>query len=158
ASWGPSISPTRMCRSHRREAPGTTGMKPSCAPKKRPSRQSSRPFSNRTLNCGARFPCCRRRVSIQSPSSRLEPFSGRIVMDGSTVFIGMDLGTFKTSVVSSNGRRDVIHSAVGRPKDHIARGLLGRDLVFGEEILEQRLALDVIRPFAKGALKYVDHA
>lgn len=79
-------------------------------------------------------------------------------MDTEAVFIGMDLGTFKTSVVSSNGRREAIHSAVGRPKDHIARGLLGRDLVFGADVLEQRLALDVIRPFACGALKFLGQA
>lgn len=70
------------------------------------------------------------------------------------VFIGMDLGTFKTSVACSNGMRDVLHSAVGWPKDHVARMMLGRDVVFGNEVVEQRLALNVIRPFEKGALKY----
>ena len=79
-------------------------------------------------------------------------------MDQDVVYIGMDLGTFKTSVASANGRRDVILSAVGWPKDHIARGMLGRDVIFGEEILQQRLAIDVVRPFEKGALKYLDHA
>jgi rod shape-determining protein MreB and related proteins len=78
-------------------------------------------------------------------------------MNPEIVYIGMDLGSFKTSVVSSNGRRDVIHSAVGRPKDHIARAHLGRDLVFGADIQQHRLALDVVRPFAKGALKYLAH-
>jgi rod shape-determining protein MreB and related proteins len=76
-------------------------------------------------------------------------------MTEKALFIGMDLGTFKTSVVASNGRRDVVYSAVGRPKDHVARALLGRDLIFGSEIIERRLALDVIRPFARGSLKYL---
>jgi rod shape-determining protein MreB len=75
-------------------------------------------------------------------------------MDKGIVCIGMDLGTFKTSVASSAGVRDVIYSAVGRPKDHIARSLLGRDVVFGKDILEHRLALNIIRPFEKGVLKY----
>ncbi len=79
-------------------------------------------------------------------------------MQRNVFYIGMDLGTFKTSVTASNGRRDTTYSAVGWPKDHVARAMLGRDVIFGEEILAQRLALDVIRPFAKGALKYVAEA
>jgi rod shape-determining protein MreB len=46
---------------------------------------------------------------------------------------------------------------VGWPKDHVARRMLGRDVVFGKDVMEQRLALQVIRPFEKGVLKYVAH-
>lgn len=70
------------------------------------------------------------------------------------VYIGMDLGTFKTSVASSAGVRDVIQTAVGWPKDHISRAMLGRDVVFGKDLVEHRLALNVVRPFEKGMLKY----
>ncbi|NQV24861.1 MAG: rod shape-determining protein [Rhodopirellula sp.] len=79
-------------------------------------------------------------------------------MDSQPAFIGMDLGTFKTSVVSSNGTRDSIFSAVGWPKDHVARAILGRDVVFGTDVVEKRLALKVCRPFQRGALKYLDSA
>jgi rod shape-determining protein MreB len=72
------------------------------------------------------------------------------------VIVGMDLGTFKTSVASSAGLRDVIPTAVGWPKDHIARTMLGRDVVFGKDLVDHRLALEVVRPFEKGALKFVD--
>ncbi len=75
-------------------------------------------------------------------------------MDKGVVFIGMDLGTFKTSVASSTGVRDCCHSAVGWPKDHVARTLLGRDVVFGTELIQHRMALNVCRPFEKGVLKY----
>ena len=74
------------------------------------------------------------------------------------VFVGMDLGTFKTSVASSAGYRDATPTAVGWPKDHIARTMLGRDIVFGQDLTEHRLALDVVRPFEKGVLKYGDAA
>src|SRR6202795_2225333 len=75
-------------------------------------------------------------------------------MDKDAVYIGMDLGTFKTSVASSSGLRDVLHSAVGWPKDHFARTLLGRDVVFGKDLVEHRLALNIVRPFEKGVFKY----
>jgi rod shape-determining protein MreB and related proteins len=77
-------------------------------------------------------------------------------MDQQVVYIGMDLGTFKTSVVSSNGNREVVFSAVGWPKDHVAQAVLGREVVFGNDVFEKRLALNVCRPFQKGALKYMD--
>lgn len=78
-------------------------------------------------------------------------------MDKDILYLGMDLGTFKTSVAASNGRRETMLTAVGWPKDHVARAMLGRDIIFGNEILQQRLALEVVRPFARGALKYVAH-
>lgn len=77
-------------------------------------------------------------------------------MDAGVVYVGMDLGTYKTSVASSKGMREVVYSAVGRPRDHVARTLLGRDIVFGKDILDHPMALDIIRPFEKGVLKYVD--
>lgn len=77
-------------------------------------------------------------------------------MNQPVTYVGMDLGTFKTSVASANGKRSVVPSAVGWPKDHVARAMLGRDVIFGEEIWKQRLALDIVRPFRRGALKYLD--
>lgn len=75
-------------------------------------------------------------------------------MEKKFTYVGMDLGTFKTSVAASTGTRDVLLTAVGWPKDHIARTMLGRDVVFGKDLVDHRLALDVVRPFANGILKY----
>jgi rod shape-determining protein MreB and related proteins len=72
--------------------------------------------------------------------------------------VGMDLGTYKTSVVASNGNRAVAQSIVGFPKDHIARAALGCDVLFGSEVLDRRLSLDYVRPFQNGGLKYADPA
>lgn len=72
--------------------------------------------------------------------------------------VGMDLGTFKTSVIASNGNRAVAQSIVGFPKDHIAQAALGRDVIFGSEVLDKRLSLDYVRPFQNGGLKYTDPA
>lgn len=75
-------------------------------------------------------------------------------MSKDIVYIGMDLGTFKTSVASSTGVREELQTAVGWPKDHVARDRFGGDVVFGKELIEHRLALDVVRPFQNGVLKY----
>lgn len=70
--------------------------------------------------------------------------------------IGMDLGCFKTSIAATNGTREVVHSIVGWPKDPVSRKMLGKDIVFGNEAFKHRLALETIRPFEKGALKYIE--
>jgi len=72
------------------------------------------------------------------------------------LYLGMDLGCFKTSVAAANGTREVVHSIVGWPKDPVSRKMLGKDVVFGNEAFQHRLALNVIRPFEKGALKYAE--
>jgi len=73
------------------------------------------------------------------------------------LYIGMDLGCYKTSVAATNGMREIVHSIVGWPKDPVARKMLGKDIVFGNEAYRHRLALDTVRPFERGALKYLDN-
>ena len=77
-------------------------------------------------------------------------------MNDQTLFVGIDLGSFKTSAVCSNGNRYVIPTAVGWPKDAIGRRMLGKEVVFGDELAAHRRALNVVRPFERGVLKYVD--
>ena len=87
----------------------------------------------------------------------LETAAGRTTKEG-VLYIGMDLGCYKTSVAATNGTREVVYSIVGWPKDPISRKMLGKDIVFGNEAFQHRLALDTIRPFEKGALKYADNS
>ena len=75
-----------------------------------------------------------------------------------TLYIGMDLGCYKTSVAATNGTREIVPSIVGWPKDAVSRKMLGKDIVFGNEAYRHRLALDTVRPFERGALKYLDNA
>ncbi|RMH02550.1 MAG: hypothetical protein D6702_08580 [Planctomycetota bacterium] len=70
------------------------------------------------------------------------------------LYLGIDLGTSRTAVSASNGVRASIASHVGYPKDVVSRKLLGQEVLFGEEALEHRLALDFHTPLAKGVLKY----
>jgi len=70
------------------------------------------------------------------------------------VYLGIDLGTSRTSITSSNGVRQTVWSYVGYPKDHVAKKKFGgRDVIFGKEAVENRLALNIIRPLAGGSIK-----
>jgi rod shape-determining protein MreB len=69
------------------------------------------------------------------------------------LYIGMDLGTSRTAISASNGVRESMHSVVGYPKDHVARKVLGKDVLLGKEAVEKRLSLKFIKPLEKGVLK-----
>jgi rod shape-determining protein MreB len=70
------------------------------------------------------------------------------------LYVGIDLGTSRTSVSASNGVRETVWSYVGYPKDVVARKLLKKDVLFGKEAVDKRLSLDMYRPFEKGIIKY----
>ncbi len=69
------------------------------------------------------------------------------------LYLGVDLGTSRTSVTASNGVRETVSSYVGYPKDVVSKKLLKQDVLFGDHALEKRLSLDLYRPLAEGVLK-----
>jgi len=73
--------------------------------------------------------------------------------DHGVLYLGIDLGTSRTSVSASNGVRETVSSFVGYPKDVVARKLLQRDVLFGDEAVKHRLSLDFYRPLEHGVLK-----
>jgi len=74
--------------------------------------------------------------------------------DHGVLYMGIDLGTSRTSVSASNGVRETMESFVGYPKDPVARKLLKRDVLFGEDAREHRLSLNLYRPLEHGVLKF----
>ncbi|MBI5361382.1 MAG: rod shape-determining protein [Planctomycetes bacterium] len=72
------------------------------------------------------------------------------------LYVGIDLGTSRTSIASSNGVRETVLSMVGWPKDAISRKLLQKEILFGNDVLNNRLSLNYCRPFEKGVIKYTD--
>ena len=72
------------------------------------------------------------------------------------LYLGIDLGTSRTSVSASNGVRETVPSYVGYPKDAVSRKLLKRDVLFGDDAIKNRLALDFYRPLEHGVLKCSD--
>ncbi|TRZ54117.1 hypothetical protein D4S03_00625 [bacterium] len=69
------------------------------------------------------------------------------------LFVGIDLGTSRSSISSSNGAREWIESYVGWPKDFIALQVVGKPVLFGSEALDYRLAVDLCRPLEHGVIK-----
>jgi rod shape-determining protein MreB len=75
-------------------------------------------------------------------------------MTSEVFYLGIDLGTSRTSISCSNGVRETIWSYVGYPKDHVAKKKFGgRDIIYGKEALEGRMSLDLYRPMAGSAVK-----
>lgn len=70
------------------------------------------------------------------------------------VYLGIDLGSSRTSITSSTGVRETVWSYVGYPQDHVARKKLGgREVVYGKEAVDNRMAVNLIRPLAYGSFK-----
>ncbi|MEW6068131.1 MAG: MamK family actin-like protein [Nitrospirota bacterium] len=69
------------------------------------------------------------------------------------LFVGIDLGTSRSSISTSNGTRKWIESYVGWPKDFISLKVVGKPVLFGEDALKNRLALDLCRPLEHGVIK-----
>ena len=71
-----------------------------------------------------------------------------------TVYLGIDLGTSRTSITTSTGVRETVWSYVGYPKDHVAKKKLGgRDIIYGKEALDNRMSVNLFRPLAGGSVK-----
>ena len=73
-------------------------------------------------------------MSDQSQNSEVEK-------DHGVLYLGIDLGTSRTSVAASNGERVTLPSFVGYPKDVVSRKLLQKEVLFGDEAIAKRLSL-----------------
>ena len=69
------------------------------------------------------------------------------------LFVGIDLGTSRSSISAGNNTREWIESYVGWPKDFIAQQVVGKPVLFGSEALIHRLSLDLCRPLERGIIK-----
>lgn len=69
------------------------------------------------------------------------------------IFVGIDLGTSRSTIATSDGERHMVESFVGWPVDMVARKLVKKDVLVGREALENRPMLDLNRPLERGLLK-----
>lgn len=73
-------------------------------------------------------------------------------MDNELV-IGVDLGTSRSAISATNGKKKWVESYVGWPKDFVSRKVVGKPVVFGEDALDHRLSVDLFRPLERGVVK-----
>lgn len=70
-----------------------------------------------------------------------------------TLYVGIDLGTSRSAVSASNDTNEWVDSYVGWPKDFISAKVLGKEVLFGSDALENRLSLELYRPLESGVIK-----
>ncbi len=95
-------------------------------------------------------------IEMRTDGSTESSTANRISKEHGVLYVGMDLGTSRTSIACSNGVRETVASVVGYPKDLVAKKLLKKDTLFGDEAFSNRLSLDFYRPLAKGVIKHSD--
>ncbi len=69
------------------------------------------------------------------------------------VHVGIDLGTSRSSISTSNGDKHVIESYVGWPADMVAAKVLKKKILIGEDAVKNRVMLDLHRPLERGLIK-----
>ncbi len=69
------------------------------------------------------------------------------------IFIGVDFGTSKISITTSEGKNVLEQNVIGYPKDPISSKFLKKEVLYGNEAIKHRIALDIFRPIEHGTLK-----
>ncbi len=73
--------------------------------------------------------------------------------DDNVLYVGIDLGTSRSSISASNGQKFVVDSYVGWPADMVARKIVKKEVLIGREAVDNRSMLDLHRPLERGLLK-----
>lgn len=69
------------------------------------------------------------------------------------IFIGVDFGTSKISITTSEGKNVLEQNVIGYPKDPISSKFLKKEVLYGVDALKHRIALNILRPIEHGTLK-----
>ncbi len=69
-----------------------------------------------------------------------------------TLILGIDLGTDQSSVIANSGYQDSMSSIIGYPKDIISLKHLGRQQVFGDDVIKYRACCETYHPLDGGVI------
>ncbi len=87
------------------------------------------------------------------PKKEATPAAAAGAPQTNSLYIGIDFGTFRTAVSTSDGKKVETLSIVGKPRDPVASKYLKKEVLYGEEALEHRAALELSRPMKHGVFK-----
>ncbi len=73
--------------------------------------------------------------------------------DTDILHIGIDLGTARSAIAAGNGKKKWVASYVAWPRDFVAKKLLGERILFGQEAVENRLSVELVRPLENGVIR-----
>ncbi len=69
------------------------------------------------------------------------------------LYVGIDLGTSRSSIITSENQQYVVDSYVGWPVDMVARKVLKQSVLIGRKAIDNRTMLDLHRPLEWGLIK-----
>jgi rod shape-determining protein MreB len=69
------------------------------------------------------------------------------------LYVGIDLGTSRSAISTSSGQKVYVESYVGWPADMVARKILKRPVLIGQDAIDNRAMLEIYRPLERGLLK-----
>jgi rod shape-determining protein MreB and related proteins len=93
------------------------------------------------------------REEITTEIEQASMFEATAEMEKRRILVGIDLGTYRTVVMSDNNDKMLIRSVVGYPKDVISQKMVGEGPLFGNEAMEKRNFLDMCFPLAEGVIR-----
>ncbi len=69
-----------------------------------------------------------------------------------TLILGIDLGTDQCAVVSNSGYQNITSSLIGYPKDLVSIKHLGKQQVFGDDVIKYRSCCETYHPLQGGVV------
>jgi rod shape-determining protein MreB len=69
-----------------------------------------------------------------------------------TLILGIDLGTDQCSVIANSGYQNITSSIIGYPKDIVSLKHLGRQQIFGEDVIKYRNCCETYYPLDDGII------
>jgi rod shape-determining protein MreB and related proteins len=82
-----------------------------------------------------------------------DPDGGSMSAKEKFLSVGIDLGTSQSAIAASNDARHVVDSYVGWPVDMVARKVVKKAVLIGDDALANRAVLDLHRPLEQGLIK-----